>query len=158
MHVCVSSPELPQRIVRVQIYRLVWLNECTCVYIFYICTVYIVCVRVYRCILCIQTCSHIFQTPYVLKRIYDRVAKANWYGCSKVPQQDRFAEIFLTPFSFVWDWLGKSHEVIMSTLYQGKFQTEKVLIGWHCVFSRFRQGLWSWMTIYPNVQNLGWDL
>lgn len=45
--------------------------------------------------------------PYVLKRVYDRVAKVNGCGCSKVPQQDGFADI-LTPFSFGWAWLEKA--------------------------------------------------
>lgn len=46
-HNCVSSPELPSAHYACTDYRLVWLNECTCVYIFYICTVYIYSVYVY---------------------------------------------------------------------------------------------------------------
>lgn len=46
--------------------------------------------------------------PYVLKRVYDRVAKVNLCGCSKVPQQDGFA--ILTPISLGCAWLGKATE------------------------------------------------
>lgn len=89
------------------LYRLVWLTECTCVYTFCMCTVYIayVYIGVYYVYRHVATYPDF---PCALQRIYDRVAAVTWWRCSRVPQQDGCAEISLTPFSFECTWLRKA--------------------------------------------------
>lgn len=138
-HNCVSSPELPSAHCACTDYRLVWLNECTCVYIFYICTVYIYSVYVYIGVYYVYRHVATYpNSPYVLKRIYVRVTKENWGGYSKILQQDGFATI-LTPFSFGCIWLKKAMKLNVHFV-PGKVPDKKVLTEWHCsVFSRARK-------------------
>lgn len=136
-----SSPELPSAHCACTDYWLVWLNECTCVYIFYICTVYIYSVYVYIGVYYVYRHVATYPNSPCFKENLWWVSKVNWCGYSKIPQQDGSAKILT--LIFLWVCLAEEgHEVKMFTLYQGKFQTERSY-----VFSRVRQGQGSWKTV-----------
>lgn len=102
-----SSPELPSAHCACTDYRLVWLNECTCVYIFYICTVYIYSVYVYIGVYYVYRHVATYPNSPCFKENLWWITKVNWCGYSKIPQQDVFAKI-LTLFSFGCVWLRKA--------------------------------------------------